>query len=51
MNDGTIRLIEVKPHNMINDPDNLEKFAAIEKYCKEKNYIFEIFTEEELEMY
>jgi hypothetical protein len=44
-NDGTKKLVEIKPSYFLDAEINKCKFAAAEKYCEEKGMIFEVWTE------
>ena len=43
--DGTQKLIEIKPEYFVGDKKNQAKFKAAKKFCKERNIIFEVWTE------
>jgi hypothetical protein len=43
--DGTKKLVEIKPSYFLDAEINKCKFAAAQKYCKEKGMIFEVWTE------
>lgn len=43
--DGLVKLVEIKPESLVNDPVNLAKFEAARKYCKDKGWTFEVWTE------
>ena len=45
--DATKKLVEVKPSYFLDAEINKCKFAAAEKYCKEKGMIFEVWTEKD----
>jgi hypothetical protein len=47
-NNGNVKIIEVKPVNLLEDDVNVKKFEAIKQYCNDNNLIFEIWTEKEL---
>jgi len=46
--DGRKFLIEIKPQNQTNDPINLAKWEAAEKFCEKHNLTFSVLTEKEL---
>lgn len=44
--DNTIKIIEVKPSGLVDNPKNQLKFDAARKYCNDNGYEFEIWTED-----
>lgn len=42
---GINKIIEVKPLSLIDAQINIAKFAAANKFCEEKGYIFEVWTQ------
>ena len=48
-NNGTKKLIEIKPSAFVNAKINKLKFAAARKYCKEHGMQFEVWTERDIE--
>jgi len=47
---GEIKLIEVKPKKLLCSPETIGKFRAAINYCEEENFIYEIWTEIELDI-
>ena len=45
--DGKQKLVEIKPSAFLDAEINKAKFAAAREYCKERNIIFEVWTEKE----
>ncbi len=41
-------LIEVKPYKEVNKKENVVKFAAARLYCKQQNWKFEVFSEQQI---
>ena len=48
---GDKYIIEIKPHNQVNNPINKSKFKAAEAYASTHGFIFKVFTEKELKAY
>lgn len=47
-NDGTQKLIEIKPSYFLEAKVNKAKFTAAKEYCEKRNWIFEVWTESSL---
>ena len=48
--DNIIKIIEVKPKTLLNFGDNPLKLDVLKNYCKNNNYGFEIWTEDNLNL-
>ena len=48
-NNGSQKLVEIKPKYLVSTIKNQSKFKAARQYCDEKGIIFEVWTEETIE--
>lgn len=44
----TCSLVEIKPFNLLHDPQNRKKFETAEKFCQQNNFDFLLITEKDL---
>lgn len=43
-------VVEIKPTNRVGEDVNVAKFEAAKKWCKENNYVFEIWDEDKIDL-
>ncbi|SCY54249.1 TnsA endonuclease N terminal [Paenibacillus polysaccharolyticus] len=48
LTNGQILIIEVKPFDFLTEPKNQIKFEVGRKYCEEKGWLYQVFTEREI---
>ncbi len=50
-NNGCVKLVEVKPMKFVLEDKTQCKIKAAKNYCKKHNYIFEVWSEEGIDVH
>ncbi|MDR9748544.1 TnsA endonuclease N-terminal domain-containing protein [Paenibacillus taichungensis] len=48
LKNGKTLIVEVKPFELLDDPKNQIKFEVGRRYCEEKGWLYQVFTEREI---